>query len=139
MNVYIDSSIVLRRLRREASPLPGWGEWERAFASMLLRVETFRTIDRIRLSGRVDDGEVAEMVTRAQAMLESIALLPLGLRILERASQSFLTPIGTLDALHLATALRFREDASIDELTFLTHDTELAIAARSLNFPVQGV
>ena len=137
MNVYVDSSIVLRRLRREAAPLPGWGNWDRAYGSVLLRVEIFRTIDRIRLTGRLDDYGVAEMFSRAQAMLEAIALVPLSAAVLERASQSFLTALGTLDALHLATALRLVEVGGLD-LVFVTHDAELAIAARSVNFAVEG-
>jgi hypothetical protein len=46
--------------------------------------------------------------------------------------------LGTLDALHLSTALCLREAGS-GELTFLTHDGELAVAARSLNFAVDGI
>lgn len=137
MNVYLDSSILLRRLRREAASLRRWGDWDRAYASELLRVETFRTLDRIRLSGRVDDDGVTEMVSQAQTMLESIALVPLSTPVLDRASQSFLTALGTLDALHLATALRLAEAGGI-QLVFLTHDTELATAARSVNFTVEG-
>ena len=137
MNVYVDSSIIMRRLRRDAAPLRAWGEWDRAYASTLVRVETFRTIDRIRLSGRLDDRGIVEMLSQSRAMLESIALVPLSGPILERASQSFLTALGSLDALHLATALRLRETGGI-ELTFLTHDTELATAARSMNFTVEG-
>jgi predicted nucleic acid-binding protein len=138
MTVYIDSSIVMRRLRREAAPLRGWGDWDRAYASVLLRVEIFRTIDRIRLAGRLDDQGVAEMLGDARTMLDAIAFVPLSDPILERASQSFLTALGTLDALHLATALRLAE-AGVAELTFLTHDGELATAARTMNFQVQGV
>jgi predicted nucleic acid-binding protein len=138
MNVYVDSSIVMRRLRREAAPLRGWGDWNRAYASVLLRVEVFRTIDRIRLTGRLDDHGVAEMLGDARTMLDAIALVPLSSPILERASQSFITALGTLDALHLATALRLAESGGID-LTFLTHDTELATAARTMNFQVHGV
>lgn len=137
MNVYVDSSIVLRRLRTEAPPLRAWGEWDGAYASVLLRVETFRTIDRIRLSGRLDDHGVVEMLSRARAMLDAIALVPISDPILDRASQSFLTALGTLDALHLATALRLAEFGAI-ELTFLTHDAQLATAARSMNFQVEG-
>ena len=57
--------------------------------------------------------------------------------ILRRAFQSFLTPLGTQDALHLAT-VHLVEFAKI-ELKFLTQDTELATAARSRNFEVEGV
>ena len=138
MKVYLDSSIVLRRLRREAAPLNTWGEWECAYASVLLQVETFRTIDRIRLNGLLDDRGVAEMFERAGAMLQAITFVPLSARILERASQSFLTVLGTLGALHLATALRLVEAGGLD-LIFLTHDTGLALAARTVNFSVEGV
>src|SRR5678815_2549191 len=51
MNVYLDSSIALRRLRRTAAPVPHWGDWEHAYASVLLRLEVLRTIDRLRLQG----------------------------------------------------------------------------------------
>jgi predicted nucleic acid-binding protein len=137
MNVYVDSSIIMRRLRREAAPLRAWGEWDGAYASVLLRVEIFRTIDRIRLSGRFDDRGIVEMLGDARAMLESIALVPVSDPILERASESFLTTLGTLDAMHLATALRLVQTSEI-EITFLTHDAELATAARSMNFVVEG-
>src|SRR5918996_2787872 len=137
MNVYVDSSIIMRRLRREAAPLRAWGEWDGAYASVLLRVEIFRTIDRIRLSGRLDDRGIVEMLGDARAMLESIALVPVSDPILERASESFLTTLGTLDAMHLATALRLVQTSEI-EITFLIHDTQLATAARSMNFVVEG-
>jgi hypothetical protein len=58
--------------------------------------------------------------------------------ILDRASQSFLTPLGTLGALHLATVLRLVQFSGM-KLTFLTHDPELATAARNMNFGVKGV
>lgn len=137
MNVYVDSSVVLRRLRREAAPLRNWGEWDRAYASVLLRVETFRTIDRIRLSGRIDDRGVAQMFSDARTMLDAVMFVPISAPIMDRASQSFLTAIGTLDALHLATAMRLAEVGGID-LVLLTHDAELAIAARGVNISVEG-
>jgi hypothetical protein len=40
--------------------------------------------------------------------------------------------------LHLSTALGFVEAVSAD-LIFLTHDAELALAARSVNFAVEGI
>ena len=138
MNVYLDSSVVLRRLQREPAALAGWAQWERAYSSALLRVEVLRTIDRNRLKAALTDDEVAELVTQAHAIFDATAIIPLHRSILERAAQSFLTLLGTLDALHLATALRLKEVGEID-LTFLTHDAELAVAARSLNFAVEGI
>ncbi len=127
----------MRWLRREAASLPGWGGWDHVYASVLLRVETLRTIDRIRLSAAVDDAKVAELMARARAVFDVVDFVPLSAAILSRASQSFLTALGTLDALHLSTALRLVEAGSI-ELTFLTHDAELAVAARGVSLPVEG-
>jgi len=138
MMVYLDASVVIRKLQREAGSLREWGQWERAYSSELLRVEVLRTIDRTRLRGALTDREVADVVEKARAIFDGLELLELTQSILNRASQSFLTPLGTLDALHLATALRLVEFRGM-ELTFLTHDTELAMAAQSMNFNVEGV
>jgi predicted nucleic acid-binding protein len=138
MNVYLDSSVVLRKLQRESAVVAGWAEWERAYSSELLRVEVLRSIDRNRLKGALTDENVAELITKAHAVFDAIEFVELSRSILSKAAQSFLTPLGTLDALHLATALHLAESGSI-ELTFLTHDTELATAARTMNFQVQGV
>lgn len=137
MNVYLDSSVLLRRLRRETVAMAGWATWERAYASVLLRVEVLRTIDRMRLSGAVADEQVAELMTNAHAAFAAIDFVALNAPILNRASQSFSTALGTLDALHLATALWLTETGGV-ALAFLTHDTELALAARSVNFSVEG-
>ena len=137
MNVYLDSSVVLRRLRRESASFPYWATWDHAYASVLFKVETLRTIDRMRLSGAVEDGQVAELITKSQAIFAAVEFVALNAAILERASQSFRTSVGTLDALHLSTALWLME-AGAGELTFLTHDGELAVAARSVSFAVEG-
>ena len=137
MNVYLDSSVVLRRLQGERAPLVPWAEWDHAYSSVLLRVEVLRTIDRSRLRGTLTDQDVAELSSQAHAVFDTIELVTLSQPVLDRASQSFLTALGTLDALHLATALRLREIGAM-EMTFLTHDAELAVAARSVNFIVQG-
>jgi len=137
MNVYLDASVVLRKLRQEPGSMPGWAQWEHAYTSVLLRVEVLRTIDRNRLKGAISDHEVAELITKAHAIFDVVEFVALSPSILDRASHSFLTPLGTLDALHLATALRLVEGGVLD-MVLLTHDTELAVAARSVNFPVEG-
>jgi predicted nucleic acid-binding protein len=137
VNVYLDSSVVLRRLQRERSAIVSGDQWEHTYSSELLRIEVLRSIDRNRLKGFLKDEDVAGLVTRAHTIFNVIELVALSPSILNRASQSFLTPLGTLDALHLATALLLVEAGGI-ELTFLTHDVELATTARSMNFKVDG-
>lgn len=137
MTVYIDTSVILRILFREPNPVELWGKWERAFSSHLWRVEALRNVDRLRLSGDLSDEEVADLVREIRVVHETLAIYPLTERILQRASETFPTVVGTLDAIHLATALAIREVEAIDLL--LTHDSQLGIAARSVSFTVVGV
>jgi predicted nucleic acid-binding protein len=137
MTVYVDTSVVLRVLFREPNPVEIWGTWERAFSSHLWRVEALRTVDRLRLSGDLSDEEVADLVKEIRLVHETLAIYPVTERILQRASETFPTVLGTLDAIHLATALAIEQIQSLD--LFLTHDGQLATAARSLGFAVTGV
>ena len=137
MTVYLDTSVVLRVLFREPNPVRVWGLWDRALSSSLWRIEALRNMDRLRLGGDLGDEDVAALVNEIQTVHETLAVYPLTERILQRASETFPTVLGTLDALHLATALAIREVEPIDLL--LTHDGQLATAARSLGFTVAGV
>jgi uncharacterized protein len=137
MTVYIDTSVILRILFREPNPVEVWGKWERALSSNLWRVEALRNVDRLRLSGELSDEEVADLVKEIRLVHETLAIYPLTERILQRASETFPTVLGTLDAIHLATALAIEQVESID--LFLTHDGQLATGARTLGFTVIGV
>ena len=136
MTVYIDTSVILRILFREPNPVEVWGKWERAFSSNLWRVEALRNVDRLRLSGDLSDEDVADLVREVRVVHETLAIYPLTETILQRASETFPTVVGTLDAIHLATALAIRQVEPIDLL--LTHDGQLATAARSVGFTVVG-
>jgi predicted nucleic acid-binding protein len=136
MTVYVDTSVILRILFREPNPVALWGKWERALSSSLWRVEALRNVDRLRLSGNLSDEDVAHLVREIQVVHETLATYPLTERVLQRASETFPTVVGTLHAIHLATALVIREVERIDLL--LTHDGQVATAARSLGFTVAG-
>ena len=137
MNVYLDTSIVLRILFSESDAIGIWGKWDKALASNLWRVEAHRTVDRLRLSGNLTDSDVADLADNIRIVDETLWIHPLTEQILKRASDSFPTILGTLDALHLSTALAIRENETID--LFLTHDRQLGTAARSLGFEVMGI
>ena len=137
MIVYLDTSVVLRILFGEPNPVPIWGKWDKAYSSILLRIEALRTIDRLRLSGDITDRELADLTQDVQIVFLTLYIVPLTDSILQRASQSFPTVVGTLDALHLATALAVRGYETLDLL--LTHDQQLGIAARSLGYSIVGV
>jgi predicted nucleic acid-binding protein len=136
MKVYLDTSVVLRVLFRERNPIRIWGKWDRAYSSSLWRTEAFRVVDRLRLGGDLSDQDVSEVAVQIETVHETLAIIPLAETILRRASEAFPTVIGTLDAIHLSSALAIRETENIDLL--LTHDQQLAIAARALGFQVIG-
>lgn len=136
MIVYADTSVVLRVLFREPNPVDIWGKWDKAYGSGLWRIEALRTVDRLRLSGNLSDAELADLTRDIRIVHETLAIYPLTESILQRAAESFPTSVGTLDALHLATALAIRTVEDLD--LFLTHDLRLGTAARSLGFTVRG-
>ncbi|MGI8999751.1 MAG: type II toxin-antitoxin system VapC family toxin [Candidatus Limnocylindria bacterium] len=137
MNAYVDASVVLRIVLREPGVLASWPSIDRAVSSEIIRIECLRAIDRARITRRVADEEVADRRAIALELLAALEMIPLAPSILERAADAFPTTIGTIDALHLASALAVR--GQISDLMFATHDVELGLAARSMGFTVEGV
>jgi predicted nucleic acid-binding protein len=136
--VYLDTSTVLRILFGEPGQLEPWGAWESAYSSELLRVETRRAIDRLRLMTALRDEDVAEAQERLQSIEETLGFIRLTPIVLQRASLPMATAVRTLDALHIASALLFQERRG-QTMTFATHDRAQATAARGLGFAVIGV
>ncbi len=106
-------------------------------SSELLAVESLRTIDRLRVSGALSAAEAAARRVTIAEWLEAVDLVLVQRAVSSRASEPFPTPLGTLDALHLATALVWR-DRTGQELVMATHDQELALAARSFGIEAIG-
>jgi predicted nucleic acid-binding protein len=138
MIAYLDSSVVLRLVLGEKGRLAEFGRITRGVSSLLLKVECLRTIDRLRLAGRIPADEVVPRLEAIHRFLEAVDLVEPGRDVLERAAQSFPIALGTLDAVHLATALLWREQEE-QPLVMATHDATLAMAARASAFTVIGV
>ena len=130
MIVYLDTSILLRRLLGQPKSFAGWGDWTLAATSELTRVESLRTIDRLRLQGKLTDEEVAASVQGLDEILSRVDEISLGKSVLRKASLSYATVIGTLDAIHLASALLWQENSQ-PSVVFLTHDIQLGRAAEA--------
>jgi predicted nucleic acid-binding protein len=138
MTAYDDTSVLLRIAFGQADALSEWKQINRGVSSALVRVEGLRTLDRLHLRERLGDSELAERRSYVLELLDSLELVELDSLVLDRAAQPQPTEIGTLDAIHLATALLWRESTDIP-LVVATHDLRLAIAARSYGFRVVGV
>ena len=138
MNAYIDTSALLRLVLREPGALEQLRSCETLVSSELIAVEGRRTIDRLRLQGTLTSVEAADHLQAIGEWLEAIDLVLLRPPVLSRAGDPLPTPLGTLDAIHLATALAWRDRFSGLE-TIATHDTALGLAARTYGFDVLGV
>jgi predicted nucleic acid-binding protein len=134
---YLDTSAMLRLVLREPGALDELRSCEALVSSELLAVESLRTIDRLRLQSLLSSEEAAARRAVVNEWLEAVDLVVLQRPILARASEPFPTALGTLDALHLATALVWR-DRMRKTLVMATHDGGLALAARSFGIDVLG-
>ena len=137
MNLYVDSSVLLRVVLGERGRLREWPRSERWISSELVRLESLRTIDRARLKLRLSDRAVSVRRAAVLEHLRAFDLIRLQAAVLERAAEPFPTSLGTLDAVHLASALLAREH--YEDLVLATHDRELATAAEAVGFRVVGV
>ena len=135
MTTYVDSSVVLRIVFGEPQPFVDWPGID-PVASELVRVECLRVVDRARIHRALDDEQTARHRTDVIRTIDAFDLVRLTPLILERAADPMPTLLGTLDAIHLATARELRLE--YPDLKFATHDRELALAARAVGFAVTG-
>lgn len=137
MKAYLDSSVVLRVVLGQPGRLEEWEALTGGVASSLVEVECLRTLDRLRLVGALDE---EELVLRREAVYQLTAEMHVvepTTAVLRQASLPLHTALGTLDAIHLATAVLWREYRN-EELVMATHDRALALAARSVGMGMVG-
>lgn len=138
MTAYVDTSAFLRLVLREAGALDELRSLDGLVSSELIVVESYRTIDRLRIQGALTTEEAANRIRAAAEWLEAIDLVLLRPPVLNRATEPLPIPIGTLDAIHLATALIWR-DRMGSLAVMATHDNALGLAARAFGFDVRGI
>lgn len=138
MIAYVDASVLLRFALGQPDALPEWRQIERGVSSALIRTESLRTLDRLRLQANLADAEVAKRRATVLAVIASLEVVDVGEAVLDRAAQPMPTEVGTLDAIHLATALLWKEMRRVD-LVMATHDEALALGAQAHGLPVVGV
>lgn len=138
MTLYVDTSALLRVILGEPGALAEIRRADQLVSSDLLAVESRRTIDRLHRLGALSPEDAAERLAVVRDWLEAIDLVLLRAPILARAGEPLPTPLGTLDALHLATALVWQE-RNERTLVLATHDGALGLAARAFGLSVIGV
>jgi len=116
--VYVDTSALARVLLDDPDKQVighSLTAFERKVASRLLGVELRRI------------GLRRELTSRAETLLSEVSLLPIDEQTLVAAETLTPANVGTLDAIHLATALRLAAEDGLDAL--MTYDKKLAQGA----------
>ena len=124
--LYLDSSAIVKLVVPERGSAELVAEIEEdpdVSSSEIALTEVVRAIGRV--GGPVD---------RAEAVVRSLALVPLDRTILSEAASLRPSTLRSLDAVHLASALSLQYDVSI----FLTYDARLAKAASAAELVVRA-
>ena len=127
--IYLDTSVAIAHLLAEDRRPPDSLWRQPLVASRLLEYELWTRLNARRLGG--SHGELA------RRLLERIAILEMLPNVLARALEPFATPVGTLDALHLASIEFLRGRGQSVELA--SYDERLSVAARALGIPIAAL
>lgn len=137
MIAYVDSSVLLRLALGQPNALPEWRQIDRGVSSALISTESLRTLDRLRIRAGLSDTEIARRRATILNLIDSLELIEIGSVVLDRAAQPMPTELGTLDAIHLASALLWKDATGVNPI-MATHDAALGLAAQAHGLPVIG-
>jgi predicted nucleic acid-binding protein len=129
--IYLDSAAIVKLVRSEAESLEltDWLASQRdsqLVSSALVEVEVARALRRVAPEALTDIGIVLARIVR----------LGINAAVRARAAAYPNQFLGTLDAIHLATAQSVGERPGAQLDAFVTYDARLADAATALGLPV---
>ena len=129
--IYFDSSALLKFVKpeKESQALREWRVAQPSDSELVTSQLAVLEISRTLVRAGVDHQRVPYVVGQA---VRGVFLVDVTSTVLTRARSYGIRRLGSLDAIHLATA-----DPFLAEVTgFVTYDTELAAAATELGLPV---
>lgn len=124
--IYLDTSVALAQLLAEDRRPPEELWAQPLTSSRLLEYELWTRIHARQLGA--SHGEAV------RALLARVAFVELDRRVLARALEPFPATVGTLDALHLASAVFLMERGQ--DVALATYDAQLARAARAIGIGI---
>jgi len=107
-------------------------------SSSLISTESLRTLDRLRLRASLADTEVAKRRSTILNLIASLELVEIDATVLDRAAQPMPAELGTLDAIHLASALLWKNATGTDPVV-ATHEGALGLAAQAHGLKAVGI
>jgi len=137
---YLDTSVILRIVLKEPDELREWNEIRHGVTSELTVVECHRGLYRAHSHGRLDSGALDLAMNYADQILGRLSVVNITPELLAKASGTIPGLLGALDAIHLVSAILFRDRQANNERPILlaTHDLALARVAATTNFDVLG-
>ena len=129
MNCYVDSSVVLRYLLIGDKGLLEIDDFEKRGSSELLFIECSRVLHRYRLDGKLTDPQLQEAISHFNEIYDAFHIFDIGPNVKRRSAGSFPTTIGTLDALHLSTAILWSDQEQVPFVIY-TYDEQMKTCAQ---------
>ncbi len=135
---YVDSSVIARIAFNEPDKIRGLSQFSKLATSELAQVELRRILDRFRLVTRAPESSLIAIGEKIEMIKRTMTLLNLTRPVLMRAGHPLPVVLGTLDAIHLSSALTW-QDLVGEPVKVLTHDVQLAKACKMMNLETSGI
>ena len=107
-------------------------------SSELLLIECHRVLDRYRLEGQLSDEDLTQVKQELQYVTDGLTILELSESVRIRAAGPFPTIIGTLDALHVASLLLWKEAVRDERVLLFSADQQMRTCAGALGIEVSN-
>jgi hypothetical protein len=127
--IYLDTSVALAQLLAEGRKPPAALWSEALVSSRLLEYELWSRIHARKLA--------KSHGAAVRSLLARLAFVELERTVLTRALEPFPVPVGTLDALHLASAEFLRRQAQ--DIAVASYDLQMVRAAKAMGMEVYAL